>query len=437
MKKHCTAILVFLLVFSGTAWPEPFRESDEPTISLEQCIGLALENHPSILSAESDARSSSSRIDQQSAGFKPSVNITARHIETSGNTTTSSGISLNQLISDGGRTSASVSAARRNHDAACMNLERARQNVVYDVTAAYYAVLQAQRNVKVAEETLGLYEEQLRKARSAYDVGVVARSDVTAAIVDLGNARLGLVSASADLRRAFAVLENSMGTPELPSGYRLVEAASPEKITIDLDTAVDEAIKNRPDFASNRFQVESAEATLRLQEKSMSPELSAYAGYDWSHNGSGNDDDWQVGLSLSIPVYDGGLSRAKTEEARANLAKNLSGLDSSRMNILLEVRTALLDLEEAGEFIDVSRLLVAQARENLDLATGRYHVGVGNSLEVSQAAENYSQAQKNHNEAIYQYHLAVAGLEASLGRDLLPWAGKALLSAEETSKEVF
>jgi outer membrane protein TolC len=225
-----------------------------------------------------------------------------------------------------------------------------------------------------------------------------------------------------------------MGTPGLPSGYRLVEATPPVKITIDLDTAMDEAIKNRPDFASNRFQVESARAALSLQKKSMNPVLSAHAGYDWSHSGSGND-DWQVGLSLSIPVHDGGLSRAKTEEAKANLEKNLSDFDSFRMSILLEVKTALLDLEEAGEFINVSRLLVAQARENLNLATGRYRVGVGNSIEVSQAAENYSQAQKNHNEAISQYHLAVAGLEASLGRDLLPWAGNALFSAEEASKE--
>ena len=81
----------------------------------------------------------------------------------------------------------------------------------------------------------------------------------------------------------------------------------------------------------------------------------------------------------------------------------------------------MLDIEEARENLKLTELLVRQARENLELATGRYRVGVGNSLEVSQAAENYSQAQKTRYNAIYQYHQASASLEAAMGRDLAPW----------------
>lgn len=437
MKKYILPVFLSALVLLDPVWAEPPQEADQIVLSLEQCLRLALENNPSIRSAESQARSTASRVDQHSAGLKPSVSASARHVERRGSYSTSSGISINQLISDGGRTLAAVAAARRNSDAAFMNLEKARMDVVYNVTSAYFGVLQARWDVIVAEETVALYNEQLMKARSAYDAGIVARSDVTAAEVDLGNARLGLVRSKADLERTFAVLENTMGARNLPDRYHLAEATPPLEVKIDLDTAMDQALKNRPDFAAELFGVQAAEATLRLQEKSMSPELSAYAGYDWSRSGPGNDDDWQVGLSLSIPLYDGGLSEAKIEEAKASLEKERSDLDSFRMAILLEVKTALLDLEEARENIDVSGLVTEQARENLDLASGRYRVGVGNALEVSQAAENYSQAQKNHNQALYQYHLALAALQASMGRDLLPWTKDPSLATGAPSGEVF
>lgn len=419
-KKHVfksVTVLVLSLLIGVSA----SAEESGKTLSLDMCIDLALANHPSMISAQADVRAADSRIRQQEAGLMPTVSASARHTSRRGSDATSSGVSLNQLITDGGKTSVAIKAARLNHEAALSDLKRSRQLVIHDVTSAYFGFLQFRWDVIVGEETLALYEDQLKKAQAAYEAGTVAKSDVTAAEVDLGNARLGLVRTRADLERARALLENAMGTPDLPEQYSLEEPQDPTGIEITLQTAIEEAIRNRPDYASDLLGVKAAEAGLSLQAKAMSPELSAYAGYDWSHSGAGNDDDWNAGLSLSIPLYDGGLARARTEEARAALEKSRSGLETSRQSILLEIKTALLDLEEARENIRVSSLVVGQAKENLDLATGRYRVGVGNSLEVSQAAENYSRARKDHNQAIYKYHLSRAALEKSMGRDLLPW----------------
>jgi len=417
MKKFLpTLLLMFFILFQDL----PIEASDE-ILSLDKCITLALENHPSIASAESEVRAAAARTQQQASGLRPSLSGSASHSRRRDSDTSSTSVSVNQILSDGGKKKTAVDAAQLNYEAAGKDLARTRQDVIYNVTEAFFGVLQAQWNVIVGEETLDLYTQQLEKARAAYGAGTVARSDVTAAEVDLGNALVDLTRSRANLERSIAVLENEMGNPPLPSSYGLADPGISGEIVISLDEAMKEALANRPDFASSRLALQAAKANLSYQAKSMNPEFSGFAGYDWSHGNSGGEDEWRTGVSVSIPLYDGGLTSSRIEEAWADIEKTTSALTLSRQTILLEVKTAMLDIEEARENLKLTELLVRQARENLELATGRYRVGVGNSLEVSQAAENYSQAQKTRYNAIYQYHQASASLEAAMGRDLAPW----------------
>lgn len=115
-------------------------------------------------------------------------------------------------------------------------------------------------------------------------------------------------------------------------------------------------------------------------------------------------------------LYDGGATAARTEASRADLEITRASQEEQRNSVRLEVETALLDLETAQEQVRNAETALGQAEENLGLAQGRYRVGVGTSLEVTDAAEKYSSARKALVQARYDRQVAAAALVKALGR---------------------
>ena len=124
---------------------------------------------------------------------------------------------------------------------------------------------------------------------------------------------------------------------------------------------------------------------------------------------------FRSGISLEFPLYDGGLTKAKVRQARGELEKSQANLESLRQDVVLEVEQAYSELRNSEEAIGAAEKIVEQAKENLDLANGRYEVGVGSPVEVTDATENYMDAQKDYYGSLYDYRLALAALEKAIG----------------------
>ena len=121
---------------------------------------------------------------------------------------------------------------------------------------------------------------------------------------------------------------------------------------------------------------------------------------------------------MNIPLFDGHLVQYKVKEAKATLEQANSATDSVKNNISLEVQQGYLSLIEYGETVEVSKLTVKQARENLDLALGRYQAGVGSPIEVTDATVALSDAKKNHIQALYDYRMAEITLKSVMGENM-------------------
>ena len=92
-----------------------------------------------------------------------------------------------------------------------------------------------------------------------------------------------------------------------------------EDWSISLDDAVAGAMKDRPELVARRLRVESAAENVTLQMKGLSPSLSASAGYSFGNHSYFDSDQWNAGLTLSVPLTDGGLTKSMVEQARAQL----------------------------------------------------------------------------------------------------------------------
>ncbi len=412
-------LAALLLLLSCLAFPAGPSSAEEGTLlDLEACIALALANHPDLRSGAARTEGAEAVIRQKEAALRPTVELSSSFKEKEGSDSSTAEAAVNQLLSDGGRTKASIRIAHYGRDGKARDLERTRQTVAYDVKEAYFGLLKARKDYLLALETAEIYREQLEKAKVSYETGTVARSDVTAAQVDLSQAELDVIKTRSSRDVAKAELSKSLGLLVLAGGYDIADVEDDREVSFSFEEAFARAREFRPDLKSLEFSLLEAEETVRYQSLGLNPQLSASGGYDWSDGTSGADGQWEVGLSLSIPLYDGGLTAARTDEARASLAETQADYDAQLQQVALEVRTALLEIDEARQNIAATEMTVLQARENLDLSMGRYAVGVGYQLEVRQATEDYNEARKEANAARYDYSLALASLEKALGEDV-------------------
>jgi len=124
---------------------------------------------------------------------------------------------------------------------------------------------------------------------------------------------------------------------------------------------------------------------------------------------------WNAGIMLTLPLFQGGLTKGRVAEARANVLALEAQRDAIKQSILLDVNQAFADLESAAARVEVMEKTLQKARENLDIAQGRYKAGVGPYIEVTDAQLSSVNAETDRIKALYDYHVAIAQLLKAMG----------------------
>jgi outer membrane protein TolC len=415
---------------------------DLPVMALDQLIQIALDNQPRIRSAQAALEGADARLGIARSGYFPVIGTTALYARqtsnvafgvspTSGNITTRSvsDSSVNrqefvarfsQNVFDSFRREWNVQAARDDQNAAQFDLSTSRQDTILNVQAAYYNYLLARRLVDVNEGAVQRNIQLLERARGFYEVGTRPKIDVTRAQVDLANAELALVRARNAVAVNFAALNNAIGVPEHPF-YRVPDelevppqAFRPEELLATLEESTRLALENRTELRALNARIRSAEASLTLSKRNFLPSVSADA--NWSYRGQELPwaPNWSVGGTLTVPVLNPPLF-SQVDQAAANLASAQASEEITAQNIVLEVQQSFVDLVSARERIRTAEVLLEQARENLALAQGRYQVGVGPLIDVTDAEFLLTQAESENIQAIVDFKVSEARLQKAMG----------------------
>lgn len=399
-------------------------------LKLSQCIDIALKQNPSIVASINTAEVSRSRVGEARSGYYPQVSASAGYTRISpvqgttspsvppGNTAYdqySSSVSLNQNILDFGRTSSQVDISKYNLESSRSDLATTQDTVILNVKQAYYGVLQARRNRDVAADVIKQFQLHLDQAKGYYEVGTKAKIDVIKAELDLSNAQLSLINAENALKIAWVVLNNAMGVTSAPE-YTIEDNLSFQQYTISLEEALAKAYENRPDLRSVNAKRQAAEENIRLARTGHYPVLSGNANYNWTGDRTdAMENSWTAGVVVTVPLFSGFLISHQVAEAKSNLYILKANEDSIRLQVMLDVRQAYLNLQASEASIATSELAAKQAKENLDLANGRYEAGVGSPIEVSDAFAAYVTAQANYTGALSNYKIAQATIEKAMG----------------------
>lgn len=426
--KYILPIFLFVLLIPAVLSADEIIKKDE-ILTLQRCIEIAIKQHPDIISAKNNVIASEARIPQIRSNYLPQLTWSSSYrkyyqsFDTSGYLLSrnddpldhySSSFELTQLLYDFGKTSTKVDIQNLNLNSATSDLENQINLIVYNVKEAYYRVLQAKRNKEVATETVKQFELHLEQAKGFFKVGTKPKFDVTKAEADLSNARLNLIKAENAYKLAIVNLNNAMGITYAPD-YQLEDNLSFQKLNITFDEALENAYKNRPDLKSLVLKRQTAEKTIELVKKDYFPLLTANASYGWSGENFPLEHGWNIGASLSFPIFNGFLTKYQLEEAKANLNVLKANEESLRQLIFLEVKQAYLNLKDAEERVPTAELNVKQAEENFEIANGRYNAGVGNPIEVTDASVTLVNAKTAYIQALYDYKIAISSLERAMG----------------------
>lgn len=404
--------------------------SAQESKSLEECVELALRHHPSLQAGAARAAAAQARVRQAASAYLPQIDATyaanrrstsvaARTGTTLGTATQTfnffnTGVSFSQLLFDFGQAFHAIESAQAQAEASSADLETQRQQVVFGVKQAYFTLLTAQHLREVAAEAVRRSEKHLELAKGRYDVGLAPRLDVTREQAQLAANQLDLLRAEHNVRLGYETLRNAIGL-EAPVSFTLQDVPLTPPPLADEETLIKRAWENRPELRRLTAQIRAAEQDLLALERNHLPVITGGGQYQWSGAVFPLQPNWNVGAAVTLPLFRGGLTVAQIEAAKQSLVALGHDADTLRQSIALEVREALLRYQEAAKSIQVSRQGTEQARQNLELAEGRYATGVGSIIEVTDAQSTFVTAKAQEIQALYSHHLGVAALEKAIG----------------------
>lgn len=423
MQKIIIGFVTFLFLFPMTAKAEALPDQGS-VVNLQKCIETALEKHPSLRASAGTLKAYESKVGQAKSNYYPQLNLSTSYQRigpTSPHGSTldsynqySTSVNLGMTLFDFGKTSTAVKIQNLNVNASRADYEDVQAQVILNVKNAYYNLLQIQRNRDVAVDTMKQFQQHLDQANAFFRIGTKPKFDVTKAEVDFGNARLNVLKAENAVRAARITLKDVMGIPE-NADFAIVDNLAFQKNDWQLNDVLNTAYSNRPDLRSVIAKREATERSIDLAQKGYYPTLSGSAGYGYSGTDFPLGSGWNAGAALNFPLFSGLSTKYQVDEARANLEVLKANEDSIRQAISFDVKQAYLNVQDTAEQISMAEMTVLQAKENYDLASGRYKTGVGNPIEVADATITLNNARANLNTALYNYKTAQAALEKSIG----------------------
>ncbi len=438
--RRTVPALVILVLLAGTvqagsagtprgASPAPADNAARPpaatTWDVETSVRIAVENHPQVGQAKAEVEAARSRKGQAASAYYPSISLSSgasRSRAFSPSTETSATVNnffvqgnASQILTDFGRTRASVRRARDLQTAAAESERATRYDVVFGARVAFYNTLRAERILRSRRETVGQRESLLKQAQAFYEAGIRARIEVARAESSLYQARAELTAAESDLQIARVALLNRMGI-DGPEDFRLVDSLEATTVPGTVQEWIAYAEANVPDLAVLIARERAAAAALSQAQSGYLPTLTGNAAYGYAADEMPLQEGYSLAVLLNVPLFTGFLTREQVAEARANLTEAHLAVVDLRRTVRLRVEQAALSLQATSDQIAARRKEKDASEENLRLATGRYEVGAGDIIEIVDAQTQMTQSETDLIGAQFDRSISVATLLRAMGR---------------------
>ena len=309
-----------------------------------------------------------------------------------------------------------MGSARLRAQAQDQATETTRAQILLNVSRAFFEVLRSHAVQKVAVQTVAARQLVSDQVSALAQSKLRSTLDVSFANVNLSDAKLLQVQAENDVRAAEANLAEAMGLPGQP-GFTLEEESLPTPVPDRVEDLVRQALNNRPELKDLRLEESAAQRFTKAEHALYYPSIGvlgtagfAPAAYETIASRYG-----AIGLNVNIPVFNGGLFKARQTEAELKAKAAAEDVNDLQNQVNRDVRVAWLNATTAYDRMGLTRQLLDQAQLALDLAQSRYSLGLAGMVELSTAQLNLTSAQLAVANARYDYQTQRVTLDYQVG----------------------
>lgn len=444
--KIFSGTLCLLLLLPGVAASQGGR-----TLTLDAAVQLALERNVQVIQARNRYEAAGAGVRAAYGGLLPTLSASGGFSRQqqwqaggvqlisgvpvqypagfSANNNYSAGISSSLTLFDGFANTSDISRAQANSSAGRHSVERAEQTAILQTHQLFWAVARAHQLLGVADDNLKRSRRQLERISESNKVGAVALADVYRQQVQVGNDELSIIQAQSNLESAKADLIAYLGVEYDESAWNIDVTGAPTDIDTaefvplnagyaDFGALVATGIERRPDHGAASEALNAASSSVTIARAGHLPSVNASGSYGYSNetlDGITDNRSLSLNLRVSLPIFNGFSTSNAVEQARVSEMNAKEDLEQSKRQIAVDIRKALLNLEQAEKRLIVSKSSVVSAEMDRKIAEEKYNLGAGTLLDMLVATANYTNAMSGKVNAIFDFLLAKKSVEYALG----------------------
>ena len=428
--------LLLITVPFALAAQQPASDGARP-VALDEAVRLAQRNAPAAVSARNTLRTSAAAVRTAYAQYIPSLSASGSGSRQGGETffqgklvpysgspwSYSRGLSASLELFDGGRRWFNLKSAQANVDAAEAGETSQRFNIALQVKQQYFAVLAARESESAARRQLEQAQEQLKSSIAKVSAGAATKSDSLRSAIQVGNARLAMLTAQNNLRVANAGLTRLVGASDVVTASP-ADTAEMGRIVLD-STQLTAMAMEGPSVKQAEATLVAARAAKNAAKTPYMPTISS--SYNLSGNNTSENFDFGSGripkqtslrFSVNFPLFNN-LSReenvTRTSVAEDNAIASLRDARLAQQQSLVQYLGAFRTAEER---VAIQLSTVAAAEEDLRVQQQRYNLGASVLLDLLTSQTTLDQARAALIQARYDARIAKSQVEALVGRDL-------------------
>ena len=422
--------IVIYSVLSAMLMAQAFADSLDPALpepfTLEDAVNLSLTGHPAIRRAHAEQSLAEAEKHQarSAMGFTATASAHARYIEPNpvaadqSNDDSRLTLSLRKRLYDFGRSKYALKAADAEIHARRAGIRHAEVEQLLELIARYFQVVEADLAFDVANESMSIAFIRWDRLQDRQALGQVSDIAVEEADAEFNRRRVRVREAETRRRSARALLANAYNRPDaLPSTVEPPQLNVRNRALDDFDPLLAKAVRINPELMALRGRLEAAEYRLRSAEAGANPILGARFDTGLWNRDLGGRDAWGAELVLEVPLFTGGVTKARAGKRRAELYKLRADLDEAT----LRIRQRLL---EAWLAVDVNRARVQETQIALDyrdlyLDRSRALYELEARADLGDAMSQWSDAQLEQARALHDLAMAFARLDALTGEPVV------------------
>jgi outer membrane protein len=448
------SLAIFLMCFSlgsiANAQDTGSSANSDNVITLEDAITIALENNYTLKQAQNNLDLAKTEVKSAKMDLAPSLSASmsgSRNIGRQFNTTTgqiddqatnsfSSSVGARVTLFDGFRNIQNLRRSEVNEKYTQKNLERTREDIIFNTASAFLQVLLDQRLLTIAQENLEASQKQLEQVKAQVEVGARPSVDLYNQESTVANNELEVIRRENTLAynridlirllRMDPLKDYEFDDPEIEA----------EKITakpVSLEQMVQQALQNRSDLRAQELLIQTRKHDLNISKAGLYPTLSFDAGVSSRYNDrllsrvtmqsvSFTDQFFDqninrsLSLSLNIPIFSNFNNKLNIERSEVNLRNAQLTLEDQKLGVQQEVRQAYNDYIALAKELESTQKALRAAQRTYETQQERYKVGASTLIELSQANASFVEAQSNRARTIINFIFQEKLLDYYLGK---------------------